>query len=73
VQQPVVGAARTMEPHRVRDAASHGVPVALRVRVAGSVGPHLHIAAKSGRMLLERHLSRAGASFGTWTGWKNAA
>jgi MarR family transcriptional regulator for hemolysin len=35
--------------------------------VAGSVGPHLHIAAKSARMLLERHLTRAGASFGTWT------
>jgi MarR family transcriptional regulator for hemolysin len=35
--------------------------------VAGSVGPHLHIAAKSARMLLERHLTRVGASFGTWT------
>lgn len=35
--------------------------------VAGSVGPHLRIAAKSARMLLERHLTQAGASFGTWT------
>jgi MarR family transcriptional regulator, transcriptional regulator for hemolysin len=35
--------------------------------VADSVGPHLRIAAKSARMLLERHLSQAGASFGTWT------
>jgi len=34
--------------------------------VAGSVGPHLRIAAKSAQMLLERHLSQAGASFGTW-------
>jgi MarR family transcriptional regulator, transcriptional regulator for hemolysin len=35
--------------------------------VAGSIGPHLRIAAKSARMLLERHLTQAGASFGTWT------
>jgi MarR family transcriptional regulator, transcriptional regulator for hemolysin len=35
--------------------------------VAGSVGPHLRIAAKSARMLLERRLSHAGASFGNWT------
>ena len=35
--------------------------------VADSVGPHLRIAAKSARMLLERHLTQAGASFGTWT------
>jgi MarR family transcriptional regulator, transcriptional regulator for hemolysin len=35
--------------------------------VADSVGPRLRIAAKSARMLLERHLSQAGASFGTWT------
>jgi MarR family transcriptional regulator for hemolysin len=35
--------------------------------VTGSVGPHLRIAAKSARMLLERHLTQAGASFGTWT------
>jgi MarR family transcriptional regulator for hemolysin len=35
--------------------------------VAGSVGPQLRNAAKSARMLLERHLSQAGASFGTWT------
>lgn len=35
--------------------------------VAGSVGPQLRIAAKSARMLLERRLSLAGASFGNWT------
>lgn len=35
--------------------------------VADSVGPHLRIAAKSARMLPERHLTQAGASFGTWT------
>lgn len=35
--------------------------------VAGSVGPQLRIAAKSARMLLEQHLSMAGASFGNWT------
>jgi MarR family transcriptional regulator, transcriptional regulator for hemolysin len=35
--------------------------------VAGSIGPHLRVAAKSARMLLERHLTQAGASFGTWT------
>ena len=35
--------------------------------VADSVGPHLRIAAKSARMLLERHLTQARASFGTWT------
>jgi MarR family transcriptional regulator for hemolysin len=35
--------------------------------VAGSVGPHLRIAAKSARMMLERQLTQAGASFGTWT------
>jgi MarR family transcriptional regulator, transcriptional regulator for hemolysin len=35
--------------------------------VADSVGPHLRIAAKSARMLLERQLTQAGASFGTWT------
>src|ERR1019366_7668829 len=35
--------------------------------VADSVGPRLRMAAKSARMLLERHLSHAGASFGNWT------
>jgi MarR family transcriptional regulator, transcriptional regulator for hemolysin len=35
--------------------------------VAESVGPRLRVAAKSARMLLERHLSHAGASFGNWT------
>jgi MarR family transcriptional regulator for hemolysin len=35
--------------------------------VAGSIGPQLRIAAKSARMLLERQLSHAGASFGNWT------
>lgn len=44
-----------------------GKPGARTAWVAGSVGPHLRIAAKSARMLLERHLSQAGASFGTWT------
>ena len=42
-------------------------PEARTAWVAGSVGPHLRIAAKSARMLLERHLTQAGASFGTWT------
>jgi hypothetical protein len=32
--------------------------------VADSVGPHLRIAAKSARMLLERHLTQAGARTG---------
>jgi MarR family transcriptional regulator, transcriptional regulator for hemolysin len=31
------------------------------------VGPRLRVAAKSALMLLERHLSPAGASFGNWT------
>lgn len=44
-----------------------GNPGARTAWVADSVGPHLRIAAKSARMLLERHLSQAGASFGTWT------
>lgn len=44
-----------------------GDPGARTEWVAGSVGPHLRIAAKSARMLLERHLTQAGASFGTWT------
>jgi MarR family transcriptional regulator for hemolysin len=35
--------------------------------VPDSVGPQLRIAAKSARMLLERHLSRVGTSFGNWT------
>jgi MarR family transcriptional regulator, transcriptional regulator for hemolysin len=35
--------------------------------VVESVGPRLRIAAKSARMLLERHLSHSGASFGNWT------
>jgi MarR family transcriptional regulator, transcriptional regulator for hemolysin len=35
--------------------------------VADSVGPQLRLATKSARMLLERHLGRAGASFGNWT------
>ena len=42
-------------------------PGARTAWVAGSIGPHLRIAAKSARMLLERHLTQAGASFGTWT------
>jgi MarR family transcriptional regulator, transcriptional regulator for hemolysin len=42
-------------------------PGARTAWVADSVGPQLRIAAKSARMLLERHLSQAGASFGTWT------
>jgi MarR family transcriptional regulator, transcriptional regulator for hemolysin len=42
-------------------------PGARTAWVADSVGPHLRIAAKSARMLLERHLTQAGASFGTWT------
>jgi MarR family transcriptional regulator for hemolysin len=44
-----------------------GTPGARTAWVADSVGPHLRIAAKSARMLLERHLSQAGTSFGTWT------
>ena len=44
-----------------------GNPRARTAWVADSVGPHLRIAAKSARMLLERHLTQAGASFGTWT------
>ena len=44
-----------------------GNPGAHTAWVAGSVGPHLRVAAKSARMLLERHLTQAGASFGTWT------
>jgi MarR family transcriptional regulator, transcriptional regulator for hemolysin len=44
-----------------------GNPEARTAWVAGSVGPHLRIAAKSARMLLERRLAQAGASFGTWT------
>ena len=44
-----------------------GNPAARTAWVASSVGPHLRIAAKSARMLLERHLTQAGASFGTWT------
>jgi MarR family transcriptional regulator, transcriptional regulator for hemolysin len=44
-----------------------GSPEARTAWVAGSVGPHLHMAAKSARMLLERNLTQAGASFGTWT------
>jgi MarR family transcriptional regulator, transcriptional regulator for hemolysin len=44
-----------------------GAPGARTAWVADSVGPQLRIAAKSARMLLERHLSQAGASFGTWT------
>lgn len=46
---------------------SPGHPGARTAWVAGSVGPHLRLAAKSARMLLERHLTQAGASFGTWT------
>jgi MarR family transcriptional regulator for hemolysin len=44
-----------------------GNPGARTAWVADSVGPHLRIAAKSARILLERHLSQAGASFGAWT------
>ncbi|HET9970392.1 MAG TPA: MarR family winged helix-turn-helix transcriptional regulator [Streptosporangiaceae bacterium] len=44
-----------------------GNPGARTAWVAGSIGPHLRIAAKSARMLLERRLTQAGASFGTWT------
>lgn len=44
-----------------------GNPAVRTAWVAGSIGPHLRIAAKSARMLLERHLTQAGASFGTWT------
>jgi MarR family transcriptional regulator, transcriptional regulator for hemolysin len=44
-----------------------GSPAARTAWVADSVGPHLRIAAKSARMLLERHLTQAGASFATWT------
>src|SRR5258708_1702798 len=44
-----------------------GGPGARTAWVADSVGPQLRIAVKSARMLLERHLSQAGASFGTWT------
>jgi MarR family transcriptional regulator, transcriptional regulator for hemolysin len=44
-----------------------GNPGARTTWVADSIGPHLRIAAKSARMLLERDLTRAGASFGTWT------
>jgi MarR family transcriptional regulator for hemolysin len=44
-----------------------GNPGARTAWVADSIGPHLRIAAKSARMLLERHLTQAGASFGTWT------
>jgi MarR family transcriptional regulator for hemolysin len=44
-----------------------GKPDARIAWVAGSVGPRLRMAAKSARMLLERHLSQAGASFGNWT------
>lgn len=44
-----------------------GNPGARTAWVADSVGPQLRIAAKSARMLLERHLTQAGASFGTWT------
>jgi MarR family transcriptional regulator, transcriptional regulator for hemolysin len=42
-------------------------PGARTAWVAGSLGPHLRIAAKSARMLLEGHLTQAGASFSTWT------
>jgi MarR family transcriptional regulator for hemolysin len=35
--------------------------------VADSIGPHLRLAAKEARALLERRLSLAGASFGSWT------
>jgi MarR family transcriptional regulator for hemolysin len=44
-----------------------GTPGARTAWVADSIGPQLRIAAKSARMLLERHLSQAGTSFGTWT------
>jgi MarR family transcriptional regulator for hemolysin len=44
-----------------------GNPGARTAWVAGSIGPQLRIAAKSARMLLERHLSNVGASFGNWT------
>lgn len=44
-----------------------GSPQARTAWVADSIGPHLRIAAKSARMLLERQLAQAGASFGTWT------
>jgi MarR family transcriptional regulator, transcriptional regulator for hemolysin len=44
-----------------------GNPGARTAWVAGSVGPQLRIAAKSARMLLERRLAQAGASFATWT------
>lgn len=44
-----------------------GGPDARTAWVGGSVGPRLRMAAKSARMLLERHLSQAGASFGNWT------
>ena len=44
-----------------------GKPDARTGWVADSVGPRLRMAAKSARMLLERHLSHAGASFGNWT------
>jgi MarR family transcriptional regulator for hemolysin len=42
-------------------------PEARTAWVADSVGPHLRMAAKAARMLLERRLTQAGASFGTWT------
>lgn len=51
------------DPH-LRDP---GNPDARTAWVTGSVGPQLRMAAKSARMLLERHLSQAGASFGNWT------
>jgi MarR family transcriptional regulator, transcriptional regulator for hemolysin len=44
-----------------------GSPGARTSWVADSVGPQLRIAAKQARMLLERHLGDAGASFGNWT------
>jgi MarR family transcriptional regulator for hemolysin len=49
-----------------RNLPETGKPGPRTAWVVGSVGPHLHIAAKSARMLLERHLTQAGASFGTW-------
>jgi MarR family transcriptional regulator, transcriptional regulator for hemolysin len=50
-----------------QDSPASGDGDARTAWVAESVGPRLRVAAKSALMLLERHLSRVGASFGNWT------
>jgi MarR family transcriptional regulator for hemolysin len=49
------------------DPGAGGQPGPRTAWVADSIGPHLRLAAKEARTLLERRLSTAGASFGSWT------